>query len=212
MRYNFNPISLLAGMALVLPACNGIFSDIYDTPDISADADYGFVEICTPTKPGRIFVDATSYTDWVYLSFDGHKVISQPVTEDAPASWDLALHRYDAKTNGGSVAISEAKTLEEAATAPCGDFTKDIWTTTTIVTDMSTMMDGYLSYEPSFYNAILSEWLDVDTNTMPPIYTLSGKIYILRLSDGSRAALRLVDFMNTASIKGFLTIEYIYPL
>lgn len=47
---------------------------------------------------------------------------------------------------------------------------------------------------------------------MPPIYTLSGKIYLLRLSDGTYAALRLSDFMNDAAVKGFMTIDYLYPV
>ena len=54
--------------------------------------------------------------------------------------------------------------------------------------------------------------LDVDSSTMPPIYTLSGKIYLLRLKDGTCAALRLVNFMNDAAIKGYMTIDYLYPV
>ena len=73
------------------------------------------------------------------------------------------------------------------------------------------MMDGYLSYAESFYNAELSTWLDVDKSTMPPIYTLSGKIYIIALSDGNNIAVKLSDYMNADGVKGYMTIEYIYP-
>ena len=61
-------------------------------------------------------------------------------------------------------------------------------------------------------NAELSKWLDVDISIMPPIYTPSERVYIIRLKDGSCAAVKLVDFRNESLIKGFLTIEYIYPL
>jgi hypothetical protein len=74
------------------------------------------------------------------------------------------------------------------------------------------MMDGYLSYVESDYNATLSQWLNVDTSNMPPTYTLSNKIYILRLADGSKAALKLENYMNESAIKGYMTISYMYPL
>ena len=53
---------------------------------------------------------------------------------------------------------------------------------------------------------------DVDTSPIPPIYTLSGKIYLLRLEDGTFAALRLANFMNDAAVKGYMTIDYLYPV
>ena len=66
-----------------------------------------------------------------------------------------------------------------------------------VVVDMSTMMDGYLGYHDSNINKVLSRWLNVDTSTMPPIYTMSGKVYVLRLADGTCAALLFSDFMST---------------
>lgn len=73
---------------------------------------------------------------------------------------------------------------------------------------MSTMMDGYLSYAESSYNRELSRWLDVDKSTMPPIYTMSGKVYLVNLRDGRRVALRLDNYMDGSGIKGYLTIRY----
>ena len=77
---------------------------------------------------------------------------------------------------------------------------------------MSQMMDGIILYAEDYWNPCLSRWLDVDTSTMPPIYTLSGKIYLLRLKDGTCAALRLVNFLNDSAIKGYMTIAYLYPV
>ena len=137
--------------------------------------------------------------------------VTLDVDSPAPASWDIAVHRYDAKTNGAKVAMSSASDFAEARMAATSSFVADEWTTETIVTDMSTMMDGYLSYAESFYNAELSTWLDVDKSTMPPIYTLSGKVYIIALSDGNNIAVKLSDYMNADGVKGYMTIEYIYP-
>jgi hypothetical protein len=134
------------------------------------------------------------------------------VFDEAPRNWDLAIHRYDAKTNGGAVAETDASDFALLSSAKVGDYVGDTWTTSKIVTDMSTMMDGYLSYVESDYNPMLSQWLNVDTSNMPPTYTLSNKIYILRLADGSKAALKLENYMNESAIKGYMTIRYMYPV
>jgi hypothetical protein len=197
---------------MLLSACNGILSDIYDDAPASDTAEFGFTEAATATTTGRIYVDATSYTRWVYLSFRTLAMDTLDVSAEEPATWDVALHRYDAKTHGGAVAETEARDFSEVSAQTAADYVTDTWTETQVITDMSHMMDGYLSYLPSDYNEVLSSWLDVDTSNMPPTYTLSGKIYLIRLSDGTVAALRLSNFMNAASEKGYLTIEYRYPL
>jgi hypothetical protein len=197
---------------MLLSACNGILSDIYDDAPASDMAEFGFTEAATATTTGRIYVDATSYTRWVYLSFRTLAMDTLGVSAEPPATWDVALHRYDAKTHGGAVAETEARDFSEVSAQTAADYVTDTWTETQVITDMSHMMDGYLSYVPSDYNEVLSSWLDVDTSNMPPTYTLSGKIYLIRLSDGTVAALRLSNFMNAASEKGYLTIEYRYPL
>lgn len=91
------------------------------------------------------------------------------------------------------------------------DFVADEWTTDRITIDMSQMMDGIIVYAEDYYNPCLSRWLDVDTSTMPPVYTLSGRVYLLRLADGTYAALRLTNFMDDAAVKGVMTIDYLYP-
>lgn len=74
------------------------------------------------------------------------------------------------------------------------------------------MMDGIILYAEDYWNPCLSRWLDVDTSTMPPIYTLSGRVYLLRLTDGTFAALRLRNFMDDTAVKGYMTIDYLYPV
>lgn len=203
-------------MALLsLPACNGIFEDIYDAPLAEESREYGFVVVDDKARTGRIYVDATDYTQWHYIDLHDKQVVTASVNEAAPANWDFAVHRYDTKTNGGAVtecAASDFGTLPAAGSFPAEAFEADEWTTDRITVDMSQMMDGIILYAEDFYNPCLSRWLNVDTSTMPPIYTLSGKIYLLRLRDGTVAALRLANFMNDAAVKGFMTIDYLYPV
>ncbi|MBJ2184457.1 MAG: HmuY family protein [Muribaculaceae bacterium] len=197
--------------AVLLSACNGIFGDIYDDPAGEPDTGYGFVIESENSMPGTIYIDATDYRDWVYLNFGAASAVTLDVDAPAPERWDMAVHRYDVKTNGGAVLQTEVSDFGEVALLPGAAFTPDVWTTGTIVTDMSGMMDGNLEYAGSFYNPVLSQWLDVDKSTMPPVYTLSGRVYVLRLSSGDYAAVKLVNYMDASAVKGFMTIQYVYP-
>lgn len=183
-----------------LAECNGIMDGIYDEADENVANGYGFVVPATASSPGTIYIDATSYTRWTYINLADKTIDTLSVDDPAPEEWDFAVHRYDTKTNGGEVAVEGQE-----------DWTPDEWTTNVIITDMSGMMDGKLEYQPGDYNRLLSSWLSVDKSTMPPIYSLSGKTYILRTKDGRKAALKLVNFMNGEGIKGYMTIDYTYP-
>ena len=189
----------------LLSACNGILDGIYDEPDNENNT--GF------ENEGEIFIDATSYTQWVYIDFSERSTVTLGYDEDAPQNWDIAVHRYDVKTNGAKVVETNYSDFDEAITATIdeADLVGDIWTTNQIVIDMSTMMDGYLGYTESSYNPELSKWLNVDTSTMPPIYTPSGKVYIVYLPDGTHAGVKLLNFMNDMQVKGYMTIQYMYP-
>lgn len=207
---------ILSALAAFMPltACNGIFSDIYDDADAEIINEYGFITPSSTGQPGKIYVDATSYTDWVYLNFGSMTATTLDVSAAAPEQWDIALHRYDAKTNGGAAAETGAtgfSSFYDLVNPAESAFKSDIFTTDRIVTDMSTMMDGYLGYVDSDYNEELSKWLDVDKSVMPPIYTLSNKVYVVKLKNGTRLALKLENFMDAVGVKGFLTISYIYP-
>lgn len=210
-------IPFLSGVIAVLSlsACNGILKDIYDAPQSEDSGMYGFVVVDDKTHTGRIYIDATDYTEWHYIDLLDRQTTTTAIDGQAPVKWDFAIHRYDVKTNGGAVAelaATDFNTLPPVGSIPEDSFVADEWTTDKITVDMSQMMDGIILYAADWYNPVLSEWLNVDTSVMPPIYTLSGKIYLLRLADGTFAALRLTNFMNDAAVKGFMTIDYSYPV
>ena len=209
----FLKFSMLGVILMLLPACNGILDGIYDE---KPEGDLtGFLKFNEETGRGTVYVDATSYTRWVYLdlhnrNYDTINVYSE---QPEPDQWDIAVHRYDAKTNGGAVLqteMTEFDVLVQSGKIPEGEYVQDVMGKITI--DMSNMMDGNIIYADSFINEELCLWLDVNTNSMPPIYTLSNKIYVVRLKDDTYAAVRLTNFIGESSGKGFLTIDYIYPL
>jgi len=201
----------LGASAAMLQACNGLFEGIYDRPGSDG---YGFIATDDATGSGTIRVDASDYASWVYIDLHARRTATAGVGAEEPRSWDFAVHRYDAKTAGGSVVETGHTTfdaLRSAGAPPRGDYVADIWTTDRIAVDMAHMMEGRVVYAESYYNPELSKWLDVDTGTMPPSYTASNRIYLLRMQDGTCAALRLTGYMDDAGVKGRLTIDYIYP-
>jgi hypothetical protein len=198
---------------MLLPACNGLFDELYDDPIVENDKN-GFIRIDSVNNSGTIYIDATSYLRWVYIDLHNKRIDTTDVYSDlSPESWDIAVHRYDAKTNGAGVLetnfISFADLLA-GGELPEGDFESD--KTGEIPVDMSDMINNNIVYHTTEVNHQLSRWLDVNISVMPPIYTLSKKVYIVSLNDGTYAALLLSNFMNSSLVKGFMTIDYIYPL
>ena len=201
-------------LLFLLAGCNGLLDGLYDEVDPDATPEFGFVKQDSDGRGGTIYLNVQSYKHWYMLDFH-HRTLDSVNIEyhmSEPNDWDLALHHYDVKTNGGTAAESPFSSVDEVdvsrldALAFCADVDDSV------IVDMSTMMDGYVGKAPSPVNPVLSQWLNVDTREMPPIYTLSKKIYIARFADGSQAALLFSNFMNEASQKGFATIRYRYPL
>lgn len=204
----------IIALALGLSSCNGIFSGLYDVvePDTMP---FGFKEINEDDNSGTIFIDARDYEKWTYINLKDRLVdTANMVLGDAePQKWHFAIHRYDVKTHNGSARQTDFTTFAELMAS--GDYENGVFTTDTlskVIVDMSGMMNGQLVYHDSEVNKVLSRWLNVDTSIMPPVYTMSGKVYILRMDDGMLAALLFTDYMNESSVKGYITIRYIYPL
>lgn len=101
-----------ATLLLSLPACNGIFEGIYDMPTTETGNEYGFILIDEGTRTGRIYIDATDYTEWHYVDLHDKQLTTTQVGDAAPETWDFAVHRYDTKTNGGTVWESQAGSFD----------------------------------------------------------------------------------------------------
>lgn len=137
---------------------------------------------------------------------------SRPVdTQAEPEEWDIAIHHFDVKTNQGAVwesPYSSIDQLPEGAEAYGGvEFTPDEWCDNQCIVDLSTMMAYNVWYTSSMVNKVLTRWVTMDFSTPPPVYSASGKVYVLRMKDGSYAAMRLVSYMSDRGTKGYLTME-----
>ncbi len=201
---------IMAGAALLLPSCDGIYDDPADMTPTSGNGTFSYV-------------DATSYTTWVYIDLAAGTQTSLPYdnTTDIPSGWTFALHRYDCRTNGGGVVETAYVSLDDLTddlaegryTLPdATEFVPD--EDGEITTDMSHMMDGYLVTAPSRLNKVMGRWLNVDTSTMPPAYTMSGRVYLVAAADGTVGAVRFTAFSNPFDYdkKGYISFDYVYPL
>lgn len=204
---------LTGAVAVSLLSCDSI----YDTPE-------PYVPVPTESFTYQ-YVNATAYTDWIYFNLHEKDSVTLDYRQTVvPISWDMAIHRYDVKTNGGAALETDYETLEALQEAvESGDYRQPYesgWVSDvedSVTVDMSHMMEGYLVYTASTRNREIGKWLNLDLNTMPPIYTPSNKVYLVRLTDKTVAAVRFTDFMGPAakpyySAKGYISFDYLYPI
>ena len=77
---------------------------------------------------------------------------------------------------------------------------------------MTYMMSWKIWFIGSYVNPVLTRWVTMDFSTPPPKYSVSNRVYALRMSDGTYAALFLDKYYDTLGQKGILTIDIKYPL
>ena len=133
--------TMILGAAMSLSACNGLFENIYDAP----------TETEMEIKENSFSqIKTVEYTEWAYIDFSGRKVttvkIGKEYESEIPDNWDIAIHRYDIKTNEGAAyqtSYTSFDALKANGKLPDDkDFVKDEWTTDKIAIDMSGMMEG----------------------------------------------------------------------
>ncbi|MCI6504395.1 MAG: HmuY family protein [Prevotella sp.] len=158
-------------------------------------------------------------SQWTYYNVHGSVYTEQRSvkvdTQRDAEEWDLAIHHFDVKTNGGTALETVYSSLDDLpATSDAfkeADFTPDEWRTNQCIVDLTNMMSYNVWYTSSMVNTVLSRWVSMDFSSPPPVYSASQRVYLLRMKDGTCAALRLVDYMSDRGTKGFLTIDVKYP-
>jgi hypothetical protein len=143
---------------------------------------------------------------------DFYPTIEQPM----PERWSIAVHRNNVRTNGASVyetgytSIADLPGGKDAFT-DC-TFIEDQWSEKDVWVVQGQMLSGLIGNQGIKINPVLSQWLLVSIPPMPPQFTLNNHVFILRLNDGTYAALQLENYLNSAGKKCCLTINYKYPL
>lgn len=204
---------MLLPLLVAMVSCNGIFGGIYDHVSPTEDSFFGFIEEDSDGQGGLIYLFLNVYERWTYIDFHNQTIDTLGMHDGEPAHWDVAMHRYDARTNGGAVAATPYSDLAfstDATLVDGLDYVADV--DSQVVVDISQMMDGILGYEAASVNPVLSHWMDVDLGTMPPVYTPAGTAYVVQMADGTRVALIFEKYMNEQNVKGYVTIRYRYPV
>ncbi len=154
-----------------------------------------------------------------YEVIDSTQVDTQP----EPETWDLGIHRNNVRTHNGSVLATPYTSLSslpansaalfDAMLAAGADttFVADSYNERDVWFDSSNMIAELIPCQGIAVSEVLSTWLKINLPPIPPTFTHRSNVYLLRMSDGSIAALRLANYMSTTGVKCCLTIEIEYP-
>ena len=133
-----------------------------------------------------------------------------------PEHWTFAVHRNNVRTNGCLVAETDFTSLsqipEDSDWISTLVFAPDEWTQTEVWTVQDRMLNGIIGNQGIYINKVLSSWLKMVIPPMPPVFEINRHVFILKLADGTFAALQLEDYMNSSGTKCCLSINYKYPL
>ena len=148
----------------------------------------------------------------------------QADTQPEPEAWDFAIHRNNERTHGGMALETSCSTMDElpadsrtllrqmAAAGQDTAFVSDVYSEKDVWVDQSTMLQELIPCQAIEVNEVLSRWVTMEIPPMPPAYSHDGNVFLLRMSDGTVAALQCSNYLNPAgNTKCCLTIEYRYP-
>ncbi len=164
-------------------------------------------------KPGQ-------YMYWFDVWGEGYKKnrftgYTPTAEQPAPDSWTFAVHRNNVRTNGVAVYPTEFTSMEQLPESSESfrdkEFTADEWTENEVWDSQEQMLQCFVPSQGIAINKVLSSWLVMDIPPMPPSFTLNSRVFILRLKDGTYAALQLANYLSPTGAKCHLTINYKYP-
>jgi hemin-binding protein 2 len=177
-------------------------------------------------KTNKMVINATDYTKWIYINFAKGEIVDV-ATPESDLSWDLGLHRYDFKTNGGesgkgqgaAVRIAKQKVLtEEIPTPKDSEWTKDREGVLLMKFENLGGGNHQSEYKKQMANFLLSSECDgrggflnkgvIVQEGMPPVVTIDNAIFLIRSASGELVRLRVLDYCNAKKTRGYITIEY----
>lgn len=155
-----------------------------------------------------ITIDATSFTDWVYFSFDGGDTLSiaDPATSH---DWDLALMRYHFRTNSGSSGNGQGGVIDLGVVDFDGVKTADE-AGYTVDDSLSVYSMSTHTYTNIPGNTVLETWVNKDMGTMPPTYSSHNKVFLVKTATGKYAKMIVEDYYNDQAEGGHITFKYFY--
>ncbi len=136
--------------------------------------------------------------------------------QSEPANWTFAVHRNNVRTNGCGVYESAYTSINQLPSDNRWlenlEYVEDEWNQTDVWAVQDRMLSGIIGNQGIYINNVLGRWLTMEIPPMPPTFSLNNHVFILKLKDGTFAALQLADYMSALGTKCCLTINYKYPL
>ena len=229
---------MLGGSLVTFSACSG-FIDVYDQLPAEQESAYKQLHITAKTYDDWTYINlhdpeaepvvldipmsltgewdgVTCYTRQLIKLGTSTELSSEPTdSQPNPETWDLAFHHFDVRTNEGQSFETEYHSLEELpehlADIPDVAWESDQLTKDRVWVDLSSSLAFNIGCQTIAISLPLSNMASMDVSNPPPIYNVSGRVNLLRMKDGTVAALKLDNYMNEKGQKGYLTISYIYP-
>lgn len=161
------------------------------------------------------------YTYWYDVFGEGiskyeFRSFSPTASQPEPENWTLAVHRNNVRTNGCEAAATDFLSLDELpedkSYLESLTFEADRWNQTDVWVVQDNMLLGLIGNQGIEVNEVLSSWLKIQIPPVPPTFSMDGRVYIIRLTDGTLGALQLSNYMSSKGTKCCLTINYKYPL
>lgn len=132
-----------------------------------------------------------------------------------PEQWTFAVHRNNVRTNGAGVFETEYTSMDQLPESSAAfanvTFTEDQWSEKEVWDSQEQMLMSLVPSQGINVNYVLSSWLQMEIPPMPPAFKHNNHVFVLRLKDGTYAALQLENYLSATGTKCWLTINYKYP-
>lgn len=174
-----------------------------------------------------VTINATDYTKWVYFNFEKGEVV-EVAKPGEDLSWDLGVHRYDFKTNGGTSGKgqgaafkSKVKDISLAIPAPAADaWVVDSTWPLLMVFENQGNGKHIIEYREESANFLLTSKTEeqglvlvsrgaIWSEGMPPQVTVNNAIYLIRTANGKLVRFRVLDYRNDRAQTGHIKFEYV---
>lgn len=150
-------------------------------------------------------------TNYRFLHFTPTAEQSAP---DEP--WTIAIHRNNVRTNPATVRgvwQTPVRDIEAVTKDMLTDavWTADEWSEREVWDDQTGILLGNVPSQGIAINRVLSGWLIMHIPPVPPMFEHNDSVFVIALTDGTFALLRLKDYISPTGTKCCLTIQYKYP-
>ena len=171
--------------------------------DVNGDS----INLIITTRPGSMPMD-------LIVTYKG-KLETRGGIDETSFDWDIALHRYDVKTNDGSALDTKETDITKVTTVPASGYVADVRTDSLMLnTNGMQLPTPKIGYTPSYWNEVLNKGIEFSSVPMPPTaanWSMSNMVYVIKLKSGEYAKIKFTDYSNDADVKGHISFDYVYP-